>query len=43
MLELGNSTHFWFKLMSVDCMIAMVLHTLDRNIPLVITLNADQH
>ena len=43
MLEFGNSTHFWFKSMSVDCMIAVVLHAMDRNIPMVVTLTADQH
>ena len=43
MLEFQNSTHFWFKSMSLDCMLVMLSYTLDKNIPLVITLTADQH
>ena len=43
MLEFQNSTHFWFKSMSLDYMLVMLSYTLDKNIPLVITLTADQH
>ena len=43
MVEFQNSTHFWFKSMSLDCMLVMLSYTLDKNIPLVITLTADQN
>ena len=43
MLEFHNSTHFWIQSMSLDCMLVMLSFTLARDIPMVITLTAEQH
>jgi hypothetical protein len=43
MLKFVNSTHFWVKRMKVACMIAMVNFNMVNDIPLVVTLTADQH
>ena len=38
MYEFPNSTHFYIRAMSLDCMLVLMSFTLARNMPMVITL-----
>ena len=40
--EYPNTTNFWIRSMSLDCMLVMTSFTLARNMPVVITLTAEQ-
>ena len=43
MYDFPTSTHFYIKAMSLDCMVIMMSFILARNLPMVITLTAEQH